>query len=62
MKLGFTKKQVVSTLKTAGYIALSAGIDFLLSATTGTQFGPLTGIINLGLVAFKQFITEEKAK
>lgn len=58
MQLGFTKEQSLKVLKTAGYIAVSAGLDYLVSQTTGTQFGVLTPIINFLLVALKQFVSK----
>ena len=61
IKLGFTKAQVLNTLKVALFIGISALLDYLISATSGTQFGVFTGIINLGLVALRNFIKSEQA-
>ena len=52
-----SKEQALKVLKTAGYVAVSAGIDFLISQTSGTQFGVLTPLINIVLVAIKQLFT-----
>lgn len=59
MQLGFTKEQLLKVLKTGLYIGLSALVDYLISQTTGTQFGVFTGLINFVLVAVKQFVTKE---
>lgn len=59
MKLSpITKEQGVKVLRAAVYVSLSAGIDFLISQTQGTQFGTLTPIINVALVTIKQAFTK----
>lgn len=58
MELGFTKKQALKVLKVGAWIAVSAFLDYLISQTTGTQFGMLTSIINFVLVTLKQFVTK----
>lgn len=60
MSLGLTKKQVFDIGKVAGYVAISAVLDYLISITTATEFGQLTPVINLVLVAFKKLVTTEK--
>lgn len=62
MQLGFTKNQVIDTLKVIGYVAVSAVLDYLISQTTGTQFGVLTPIINIVLVTLKNFIKKDTSK
>lgn len=59
-KLGFTKKQAINTLKVAIWIALSTGLDYLISATSGTQFGVFTGVINMALITLRNFIKKEE--
>lgn len=48
----FLKTNVGKTLITAAYIATSAVISYLITATAGDAqlFGPLTVIVNIGLV------------
>lgn len=58
MKLGFTKEQILKVVKVALWVGVSAMIDYLVSVTKGTQFGQLTGIINIVLVILKQFVTK----
>lgn len=53
-----TKSQLVSIVKVALYVGVSAIIDYLISLSQGTQFGTLTPIINLVLVTLKQFVTK----
>lgn len=52
------KAQVVKILKVALYVGVSAALDYLISLTTDTQFGTLTPVINITLVAIKQFFTK----
>jgi hypothetical protein len=54
-------KQWRDLLKVAAYVGVSAALDFLISATTGTQFGPLTPVFNLLLVTVKKMFTEPEA-
>lgn len=60
IQLGFTKNQVISTLKVGLFIGGSAFIDYIISVTNGTQFGQFTAIINMLAVAIKQFVFAEK--
>lgn len=53
-----TQDQAIKVLKAAAYVGLSAVIDFLISQTSGTQFGTLTPIINVVLVGLKQVFTK----
>jgi len=60
MSLGLTKKQALDLGKVCGWIAISAVLDYLISITTASEFGQLTPVINLVLVAFKKLVTTEK--
>lgn len=51
------KKQAVKVAKAALYVGVSAVLDYLISQTTGTQFGVLTPFINIVLVTVKQLFT-----
>lgn len=53
-----TTQQALKVLKAALYVGVSAALDYLISVTAGTQFGVLTPVINVGLVAIKQLFTE----
>ena len=53
-----TKAQLVNLVKVAVYVGLSASLDFLLSQTTGSQFGVFTPVINLVLVSLKALVTK----
>lgn len=53
-----SKDQVIKVLKAAAYVGASAVLDYLISQTSGTQFGTLTPIINIGLVFLKQVFTK----
>lgn len=53
-----TPEQLVKVLKAALYVGVSAILDFLLSQTTGSQFGVLTPVINVVLVSLKQVFTK----
>lgn len=60
MKLStLNKEQALKVLKAAVYVGLSAVLDYLISETSGTQFGVLTAPINTGLVLIKQLFTEK---
>jgi len=50
--------QAKKVLKAALYVGVSAVLDYLISQTTGTQFGTLTPVINVALVFVKQLFTE----
>lgn len=51
----FFKTNVGKTLKTAGYLAVSAAISGIITATTNDPqlFGPITAVINVLLVLVK---------
>lgn len=53
-----TKEQIIKIVRAAVYVGLSAAIDFLISQTTGTQFGVFTPVINIVLVSLKQLVTK----
>ena len=56
----FTKldlAQAKKVLKAALYVSISAGLDLLISQSTGTQFGVLTPVINVVLVSIKMLLT-----
>lgn len=50
-------KQLIAVLKVALYVGVSAAIDVLISALTDMDFGVLTPIINVALVALKKVFT-----
>ena len=52
-----SKDQALSILKVTLYVAASAAIDYLISITTGSQFGIYTPIINIVLVTIKKLFT-----
>ena len=54
------KKQALKVLKAAAYVGISAALDFLISQTSGTEFGVLTPLINVALVATKQLFTDPR--
>jgi hypothetical protein len=51
-------EQAKQILKAAIYVSVSAGIDFLISQTQGTEFGTLTPVINVILVTIRKIFTE----
>ena len=51
------KEQAIKVVKAAGYVGVSAALDFLISSTSGTEFGVLTPVINIALVTVKQLFT-----
>lgn len=53
-----TKKQWFEILKATIYVSLSAGLDYLISLTTGSEFGILTPVINIALVTIKKLFTK----
>jgi len=53
-----TIKQAKDVLRAAIYVSVSAGLDLLISRTTGTEFGTLTPIINVALVFVKKLLTD----
>ena len=52
------KDKTLKILKAAGYVGVSAMLDYLISATGGTEFGVLTPIINIVLVTARQLIKD----
>lgn len=50
-------QQIEAILRAAVYVGLAAGLDYLISHTTGTQFGTLTPLINVVLVTIKKIFT-----
>lgn len=54
------KKQALDVLKAALYVGVSAVLDFLVSNSTGTQFGVLTPVINVVLVLVKKAFTSPR--
>ena len=55
-----TKSQWGSVLKVAVYVGISAVLDYFISLTTDMQFGQLTPLINVVLVAVKKLFTVEE--
>jgi hypothetical protein len=49
-----SKEQAMQVLKAALYVSISAGLDYVISVTQGTQFGTLTPLINVVLVGIRQ--------
>ena len=49
-----TKDQAKKIGKAALYVGASAILDYLISETSGTQFGTLTPILNVALVTLRQ--------
>lgn len=56
MQLGFNKEQALKVLKVAVWVGVSALLDYLISQSNDMQFGQLTGLINIVLVALRQFV------
>lgn len=56
-----SKNQALKIAKTALYIGVSAVLSYLITLTTNSPdlFGPLTGLINLGLVTLRQLFKTE---
>jgi hypothetical protein len=52
-----SKEQAMQVLKAALYVSISAGLDYVISETQGTQFGTLTPLINTVLVVIKKIFT-----
>lgn len=52
-----SQEQAKQILKVALYVSISAGLDFLISETQGTQFGTLTPVFNVILVTIKKLFT-----
>lgn len=55
-----SKDQAFKVVKAAAYVGASAALDYLISETSGTQFGTLTPLINVALVTVKQVFTPSK--
>ena len=53
-----TKDQIMSILKVSLYVGVSAILDYLISISTGSQFGLFTPIINIVLVTIKKAFTK----
>ena len=53
------KAQIIKVVKAAVYVALSAGLSYLITYTTDNPdlFGVFTVLINTGLVFLKQLVT-----
>lgn len=64
IKTSFWDTNVGKTLKAAGYIALSAVISYLITATTNdaTLFGPVTAVINLALVYIQKTFLDSNTR
>lgn len=48
------KQQTLAVVKAAAYVGVSALLDYLISKSTGTEFGTLTPIINVVLVLIRK--------
>jgi hypothetical protein len=61
-KVGFFETTVGKTTRAAAYVAISAVIAYLISATTNTPtlFGPYTVIANAALVAIKGLLSDQQ--
>ncbi|NQD39953.1 hypothetical protein [Glutamicibacter halophytocola] len=61
-KTSFMNTNIGKTIKAGAYIAVSAVIAFLVSATTEDPqlFGPLTALVNLLLVFVKKTYFDDK--
>lgn len=55
-----TRKQWLDILKATIYVSVSAGLDYLISISTGTTFGVFTAPINALLVFIKKLFTDGK--
>lgn len=53
-----TQDQFKKITKAALYVGVSAVLDYLISQSTGSQFGVLTPVINVVLVTVKQAFTK----
>lgn len=53
-----TKEQGLKILKATIYVGISAMLDYLISISTGSQFGVWTAPINVALVTIKQLFTK----
>jgi len=59
-----SQKQVFNMLKVAAYLAASAVISYLITLTTDSPelFGMLNPIVNIGLVAARNFLNDDTAE
>lgn len=61
-KPSLTKNQLLSVLKVAGYLALSAGISYLITwlGNNPESFGLWTPLVNVVLVLLQKLFSEDK--
>lgn len=61
-KPSLTKNQLLSVLKVAGYLALSAGISYLITwlGNNPESFGFWTPLVNVVLVLLQKMFSEDK--
>lgn len=61
-KPSLTKNQLLSVLKVAGYLALSAGISYLITWVSNNpeSFGLWTPLVNVVLVLLQKMFSEDK--
>lgn len=61
-KPSLTKNQLLSVLKVAGYLALSAGISYLITwlGSNPESFGFWTPLVNIALVLLQKLFSEDK--
>lgn len=61
-KPSLTKNQLLSVLKVAGYLALSAGISYLITwlGNNPESFGLWTPLVNVILVLLQKMFSEDK--
>ena len=61
-KPSLTKNQLLSVLKVAGYLALSAGISYLITwlGSNPESFGLWTPLVNVVLVLLQKMFSEDK--
>lgn len=61
-KPSLTKNQLLSVLKVAGYLALSAGISYLITwlGNNPESFGLWTPLVNVVLVLLQKVFSEDK--
>ncbi len=56
MRFKINRYEAFKIFKAVIYVSVSAGLDYLISITTGSQFGVFTAPINILLVSLRQFI------
>lgn len=61
-KPSLTKNQLLSVLKVVGYLALSAGISYLITwlGNNPESFGLWTPLVNVVLVLLQKMFSEDK--